>query len=113
MTPDCRPAIDDFGQRNRALRRQTQIVCSAERKVGEEFDIADAVRAELEVTCRDAIFSLAFEGFEINRLDAARETSAFLVEFFEVFWPERRRVSWRVDFIAVLVFHGCELTSST
>lgn len=48
-----------------------QVVGRTHSEVGEEFEVAHTIRAELEVATREAVFRAAPEGTEVDGLDAA------------------------------------------
>lgn len=55
-----RPALCDSGERHGPFGGEVQVVGCAQREVGEELQIFDAVGAELEVGAWDAVLGGAF-----------------------------------------------------
>lgn len=71
------PALGDAGQGDGALGGQGEEVGGAEGEVGEEFDVAHAVGADLEVADGHAVFGDASERPEVCGLDGAGQAGAF------------------------------------
>jgi len=65
------PALCDSGERHGTARRQVEVVCGAQSKVGEEFEIADAVGADLQVGGWGAVGRFSLQRFEVGQLDGA------------------------------------------
>lgn len=59
------------------MGREAQVVGSAQRDVGEELEVADAVGAQLEVAGRHAVLGLPAEGTQVGGLDGAGESEGF------------------------------------
>lgn len=59
--PRHRPAFCDAWERHGTPRGQIEVVCGPQRKVGVEFEVPDAVGAELEVADRHAVGGDALE----------------------------------------------------
>jgi hypothetical protein len=71
------PALGDLRERHRAPCREVEVVGGAEGEVGEEFEVAHTVRAELKVGGGDTVGRCALEGLKVVEVDGARETEGF------------------------------------
>jgi hypothetical protein len=89
------PALGDLGERHGAPCRKIEVVGSTESKVGEEFEVAHTVGAELEVGGGDTVGWCALERLEVVEVYRTRETKGF--EFALDFWAEERFASWECD----------------
>lgn len=69
---DC-PSLCDFRKRHGALCREVQVVGCAQTEVGEDLEVAHAVRAQLEVGNGDSVGWCALEGREESGLDGFGE----------------------------------------
>ena len=76
---DC-PPLRDARERGGADGGEFEVVGGAHGKVGEDFEVADAVGAELEFAGFDVLRGVVAEGFEVGCLDGARKADAS--EFF-------------------------------
>lgn len=54
-----------------------QVVSGAQGEVGHEFEVHNAVGADLQIADREAVLCFAAEGAEIDGLDAARYPDTF------------------------------------
>jgi hypothetical protein len=71
------PALGDLWERHGAPCRQVEVVGGAEGEVGEEFEVAHTVGAELEVGGGDTVGWCALEGLEVVEVDGTREAEGF------------------------------------
>lgn len=65
------PAFGDTWKGHRTGDGEVKVVGGADREVGKEFHVLDAVRPQLEIADWKAIFRLPSEGSHINRLHAS------------------------------------------
>lgn len=89
------PALGDLGERHGASCRKVEVVGSAEGEVGEKFEVAHTVGAELKVGGGDTVGWCALEGLEVVKVDGTRETEGF--EFALDFWAEEGLARWECD----------------
>ena len=80
------PALGDAGEGDGTTCTEAHVVGGADGKVGEEKEIADGVRAELEVTDGNTVGRSATEGAEVDGLDVDRCSEG--VEGFLCLWVE-------------------------
>lgn len=70
-TGNC-PPFDNPRKRDWPGGGEVEIIGCTEGKVGEELDVADAVRSELKVTHWEAVLRLSSQRLQINGLDTSR-----------------------------------------
>lgn len=67
------PALNNARQRHRSRNGEFQIVCRANGKIGEEFDVPYTVRSQLEITDWETVLSLSSKRTQVESLHTPRE----------------------------------------
>lgn len=82
------PALDFLGKRGRSGCGEIAVVGGAQSEIAHEFEIADAVRAELEVAHGKAMGRLTAKGLVVEGLEGEGEASSRLNLVLELFFGE-------------------------
>lgn len=77
VTASHGPAFGDTGKGHGARDGEAEVVGGTDGEVGEELQVLHAVRSQLEVANREAVFRLPPERAQIERLDATRKSGVF------------------------------------
>ncbi len=63
-----RPSLYDSRKRDRAVSREPEVVSSAKSEIGEEFEVANRVGAQLEIAGWNAVGGFSAEGTQVGGL---------------------------------------------